>query len=93
MITAAPTSLPQSHGSLAVDARNLQLKLDNNTPLPEGFHVGPLDLGGHTVHEEIHMNGATNQASYHLSTPILSLCVLLDAPAGIPPAAQMEGPQ
>lgn len=93
LTTAPPVSLPQSHGSLAVHARNLQLKLDSDTTMQENFALGGLPLGGANIHEEIHMNGATNQASYHLSSPILNLCVLLDAPSGLPPVSQIQADQ
>jgi len=39
------------------------------------------------VHEELHINGATGQASFHLASPIVNMCFQLDSHI---PVAQMQ---
>merc|ERR1711865_1005873 len=38
------------------------------------------------LHEELHINGAAGQASFHVGSPIVNLCFQLD---GLPPVAQI----
>jgi len=85
------------HGTFAVHARNLQLKLDNHfrfpDHMPEHARAGPLPLAalaGVTVHEELHINGLTGQASFHLGSPALNLCLQVDH---LPPVAQLAHDQ
>jgi len=88
-----PDTLPSEHGTIALHARNLQLKLDNHLtfptgmPAPTGMPPFPPVLSGMEIHEELHINGATGQASFHIASPILNLCFQLDH---LPPVAQME---
>merc|ERR1712107_799365 len=39
------------------------------------------------------MDGVNDRASYHLSSPVMSFCVLLDAPPGTPSLAQVGADQ
>jgi hypothetical protein len=83
-----PDALPSEHGTIALHARNLQLKLDSHATFPNGSPpLGPVPLSGMEIHEELHVNGATGQASFHFASPIVNLCVQLDH---LPPVAQME---
>jgi hypothetical protein len=90
---AATGPLPagiRDHGSIAVHARNLQLKTDAYLQLPQQMpSPNPIiqQLSGHQIHEELHINGATGQASWHVASPILNLCVQLD---NLPPVARMQ---
>jgi len=91
-ITTGPMSdrLPEEHGTIAVHARNLQLKLDSHATFPTPFAFGGVQLSGMAIHEELHINGATGQASFHLESPIVNVCFQLDH---LPPVAQMMQPQ
>jgi len=91
-MATAPMSdgLPEEHGTIAVHARNLQLKLDSHVSFPTPFARGNLQLSGMTIHEELHINGATGQASFHLESPIVNVCFQLDH---LPPVAHMMQPQ
>jgi len=89
-----PDTFPSEHGTIAVHARNLQLKLDSHSTFPTPFAIGqpghplpPLSLSGMEVHEELHINGATGQASFHLESPIVNLCFQLDH---LPPVTQQQ---
>lgn len=90
---------PQDHGTIAIHARNLQLKLDNHMILPPGMWTGgptgpnnPIlaQLGGTDVHEELHINGATGQASFHVDSAVLQVCIQIDQ---LPPVAQIAHDQ
>jgi hypothetical protein len=94
-----PPSAPSEHGSVAVDARNLQLKLDNRMVIPEGFNPPVPDqelqmllqqLAGHEIQEELHINGVHGQASFHLASPILNACIQVDVPPQPIPHEMME---
>jgi len=90
------------HGTLAVHARNLQLKLDNHFRFPDHIFESQIPpslqsldsqitaLGGVTVHEELHINGLTGQASFHVGSPALNLCFQVDH---LPPVAQLAHDQ
>ena len=82
-----PDTLPTETGTIALNARNLQLKLDSHATFAPNAHLGPMPVGRMTIHEELHINGATGQASFHLASPILNLCFQVDH---LPPVAQME---
>lgn len=83
------------HGTIAVHARHLQLKLTANVEIAEGVTLGAphIPIGGQSIHEELHIDGQANRASFHFDSSVFKGCILLDAPAGIPPAAQMAAPQ
>jgi len=95
-----PDNLPSEHGSLALHARNLQLKLDNHLSFPTQIpHVPGLrlsvdqdlqQLSGMQIREELHINGAAGIASFHVDSPIMNLCFQLDH---LPPviARQLQG--
>jgi hypothetical protein len=97
----APDAISE-HGSVAVDVRTLQLKLDNHIifppenemelpPVPPPVQMLVHLLAGHEIHEELHINGANGQASFHLASPILNACFLVDVPPPPPiPQEQME---
>lgn len=84
----APDSYVKESGILALHARNLQVALTANVKF--GFALGngphPLDLNGKEMHEQLHINGATGQASWHLASDALNMCIQLD---GLPPMAQI----
>jgi len=89
-----PDTFPSEHGTIAVHARNLQLKLDSHAAFPTPFAIGGTDDGmaivpvsGMEIHEELHINGATGQASFHLESPIVNLCFQLDH---LPPVTQQQ---
>jgi len=54
------------------------------------FCSGNAPLAGVTVHEELHINGLTGQASFHLGSPVLNLCFQVDH---LPPVAQLAHDQ
>jgi len=85
-----PDTFPIERGSIAVHARNMQLKLDSHATIPPNIPLrGPLQslpLGGMEIHEELHINGATGQASFHVESPVLNLCFQLDH---LPPVAHI----
>jgi len=86
-----PDTIPSEHGTIALHARNVQLKTDSHLSFPTPFALGgsggvPLPLSGLQVHEELHINGAAGQASFHVESPIVNLCFQLD---GLPPVAVM----
>jgi len=79
------------HGSIYVHARNLQLKTDSHFEIPPGFFFpNPTlsQLEGADIHEELHINGATipGQASFHLASPLLNICIQIDN-LPVPPQA------
>jgi hypothetical protein len=82
-----PPTMPSDHGTVAVHARNVQLKLDNHFAIPADFQFpgrpNPIlaQLPGHEIQEELHINGAHGQASFHLASPILNACIQVDVPA------------
>jgi len=78
-----PPMLPSDHGSLAVDAHNLYVKLDSHAqmPTPFPFQLDGMDLSGANFHEELHIDGAAGKASYHLEGPMLNGCILVDLPS------------
>jgi hypothetical protein len=83
--TALPPTLPSDHGTVAVHARNLQLKLDNHLAVPESFRPPRPNaiismLAGHEIHEELHINGVNGQASFHLGSPVFNACIQVDIP-------------
>jgi hypothetical protein len=83
--TALPPMLPSDHGTIAVHARNLQLKLDNHLAIPQNFpnprqHPIISMLAGHEIHEELHINGVNGQASFHLGSPVFNACIQVDLP-------------
>jgi len=90
-----PSSAPSEHGSIAVHARNLQLKVDSHATFPEGMfppdHYPPAvnailgQMMGADIHEELHVNGMHGQASFHLSSPIVNMCIQID---NLPPVAE-----
>jgi len=89
-----PSSLPSEHGSIAVHARNLQLKVNSHSSIPAGmvppglFPPGIMDtMTNADIHEELHVNGLTGQASFHLASPIVNMCIQID---NLPPVAQMQ---
>jgi len=82
-----PDTFPSEHGTIAVHARNLQLKLDSHAAFPTPFALGSLTVSGMQIHEELHINGATGQASFHLESPIVNLCFQLDH---LPPVTQQQ---
>jgi len=83
-----PDTFPSEHGSIALHARNLQLKLDSHATFPNGMPaIGGVPFSGMEIHEELHINGATGQASFHLASPVLNLCFQVD---GLPPVAQIQ---
>jgi hypothetical protein len=84
---AVPDDFLTEHGSMSVHVRNLQIKFDNHLSFPTPFAIGPVPLSGMQMHEEVHVNGATGQASFHLASPVVNLCFQLD---GHIPVAQME---
>jgi len=84
---ALPETCPSEHGSMATNIRNLQFKVDSHASFPTPFAIGRIPLSGMQIHEELHLNGATGQASFHLASPIVNMCFQLD---GLPPVAQME---
>jgi len=84
---ALPSTFPSERGSIAVHMRNLQLKLDNHLSFPTPFAIGQVPVSGMEVHEELHINGATGQASFHLASPIVNMCFQLDSHI---PVAQMQ---
>lgn len=91
-ITTAPLpdNFPEEHGSIALHVRNVQFKVDSHKSFPTPFALGPVQLSGMNLHEELHINGAVGQASFHLASPIVNMCFRLD---GLPPVAQMmQGP-
>jgi len=87
-----PADFPIERGSIAVNARNMQLKLDSHATIPPNgdFNRNPLlqslPLAGMEIHEELHLNGATGQASFHVESPVLNLCFQLDH---FPPVAHI----
>jgi len=81
-----PDTIPSEHGTIALHARNVQLKTDSRLSFPTPFALGQLPLSGLQVHEELHINGAAGQASFHVESPIVNLCFQLD---GLPPVAVM----
>lgn len=82
-----PDSFPSHSGSIAVNVRNLQLKYDSHVTFPPMFRLGPMPVGRMSIHEELHINGATGQASFHLESPIINVCFQLDH---LPPVARMQ---
>lgn len=90
-ITTQPLSFwtQSADSNMAVNVRNLQAKWNNHGHFATPLTVGPLPIGGMEYHEEIHINGLTGQASYHLATPIVNICFQLDH---LPNFAQMEQP-
>jgi hypothetical protein len=89
-----PPNFPSDHGTVAVHARKLQVKLDNHFHIPADMasqcDMHPCDpptrfmihaLAGHEIHEELHINGEHGQASFHLASPILNACLQVDIPA------------
>jgi len=89
--SSVPSFLPSEHGSIYVHARNLQLKTDSHLMIPPGS--GPPNpilsqLEGADIHEELHINGATipGQASFHLASPLLNICIQIDN-LPVPPQA------
>jgi len=84
---ALPSTFPSERGSIAVHMRNEQLKLDNHLSFPTPFAIGQVPVSGMEVHEELHINGATGQASFHLASPIVNMCFQLDSHI---PVAQMQ---
>jgi len=90
-ITTHPLSFwTQDTGSnVAVHVRNLQAKYTNDGHFATPLALGPLPIGGMSYNEELHINGLTGQASYHIASPIVNLCFQLD---GLPHFAQMEQP-
>lgn len=85
-----PDTFPQEEGTIALSARNLQVKFDSHLTFPTPFAIGPVPLSGMTIHEELHVDGSLGRASFHIESPIVNLCFQLD---GLPPAAQMEHDQ
>lgn len=90
-----PSAMPSEHGSIAVHARNLQLKASSHSSFPPGafppgmFPPGLMDtMINADIHEELHVNGMHGQASFHLSSPIVNMCIQID---NLPPVA--ESPQ
>jgi len=86
-----PSFFPTEHGSIAVHARNLQLKADSHLMIPPGtLPPNPVlsQLEGADIHEELHINGAATpaQASFHLASPLLNICIQLDN-LPVPPQA------
>jgi len=66
------------------------LRLDNHLTFPTPFHLlrnHQFQLSGMEMHEELHLNGATGQASFHVESPVLNLCFQLDH---LPPVASIE---
>jgi len=64
----------------------MQLKLDNRLTFPTPFQLGDLPVSGMEIHEELHLNGATGQASFHVESPVVNLCFQLDH---LPPVAHI----
>jgi hypothetical protein len=95
-----PSTFLSEHGSIAVHARNLQLKVDSHATFPEGMfppdHYPPAvnailgQMMGADIHEELHVNGLTGQASFHMSSPIVNMCIQID---NLPPVAQIQHAQ
>jgi len=82
-----PETFPSERGTIALHARNLQLKLDSHAVFPTPFAIGSVPVSGMEIHEELHINGASGQASFHLESPIVNLCFQLDH---LPPVTQQQ---
>jgi len=87
-----PSSAPSEHGSIAVHARNLQLKVSSHSSFPPRtfppfiLPPGLMDtMSNADIHEELHVNGMHGQASFHLSSPIVNMCIQID---NLPPVAE-----
>jgi hypothetical protein len=74
---------PTDHGTVAVHARKLQLKLDNHFVIPDDMNApDPVMTAflGSDIHEELHIDGAGGRASYHLASPVVNMCIQIDVP-------------
>jgi len=40
-----------------------------------------LDVSGHHIHEEVHVNGIAGKASFHFDSPMVKGCITVDLPA------------
>jgi len=81
-----PPMLPTEQGSIAVDARNFYAKLDSHLQFPTPFTLPSmpmLDLSGHQIHEELHVNGIAGTATYHLESQMLNACIRVDLPPAV----------
>jgi len=85
--TPLPDTVPSEHGTIALHPRNLQLKLDSHAAFPTPFALGEVPVSGMQIHEELHINGATSQASFHLESPLMNVCFQLDH---LPPVTQQQ---
>lgn len=86
--TTGPMSFwTDSGSSVALNVRNLQAKWNNQGNFGTPLQIGPLPLSGQPFQEEIHINGATGQASVHIASSYLNMCFQLD---GLPNFAQMQ---
>jgi len=75
--------LPTEHGTIAVDARNFYAKISSDVQFPTPFSAGPVDLSGHHVRAELHVNGIAGKASYHLDSQMVKGCITVDLPSPI----------
>jgi len=78
-----PPMLPTEHGTIAVDARNFYAKISSDVQFPTPFSAGPVDLSGHHVRAELHVNGIAGKASWHLDSQMVKGCITVDLPPPI----------
>jgi len=78
-----PPMLPTEQGTIAVDARNFYAKISSDVQFPTPFSAGPVDLSGHHVRAELHVNGIAGKASYHLDSQMVKGCITVDLPPPI----------
>jgi hypothetical protein len=100
-----PPGLPSDHGTIAFHVRKGQLKVDNHFQIPANMQLPPprtsqqavaqqvlRQLMGHDIHEELHINAEGGQASFHLGSPILNMCIQVDVPRQpLPPSEVIDG--
>merc|ERR1711957_641289 len=49
---------------------------------PTPMMLGPgLDVSGHHIHGEVHVNGIAGKASFHFDSPMVRGCITVDLPA------------
>merc|ERR1711957_493579 len=75
--------LPTEQGTIAVDARNFYAKISSDVQFPTPFSAGPVDLSGHHVRAELHVNGIAGKTSYHLDSQMVKGCITVDLPPPI----------
>jgi len=85
--TTSPLPFWSDHGTVAANVRNLQFKWDVHGTFGTPVTLFNFPVSGMQLHEELHINGATGQASFHLASPIVNMCFQLDSHM---PVAQMQ---